>query len=79
MTAQARCWVLRDRAIRTSGRHSRPGPSLPRTAGAAGKRDLSDWAARILRTAQWTRASDLCDQMIFYGQDTKSIRWMPRH
>ena len=36
---------------RTSGRILRPGPSLPRTAGHAGKRDQSEWAARILRTA----------------------------
>jgi hypothetical protein len=86
-TAPARCWVLREWLLLTpltpvappapagcrwrSGVH---GPAWPRTAPLyrGRTRGAPAGAVRILRTAQWTRAS-------FSGQVSKGARWMPWH
>jgi hypothetical protein len=73
-TAQARCWVLRERATVTQvGLWPALGSSVHRTAASAVRDDSAKESARTLRTAQWTRASSFC------GQVSKSTWWMPRH
>src|SRR5579862_771702 len=50
---RARCWVLRERAI-----------SVPRTGAFAANAAARAGTARILRTAQWTRASSVVAKLI---------------